>query len=96
MVPRRGKKAGDHQLQDLKAGKGRPVPVSYTHLDVYKRQVHERARIALISVADYVFLGTGLTQNLLPLSAGGEASASASTETGLRDLLYDCLLYTSH
>ena len=72
-----GDAGDDHALQD-------PMRIALHH-----GAVHERARIALISVADYVFLGTGLTQNLLPLSAGGEAAASASTETGLRDLLYD-------
>ena len=72
-----GDAGDDHALQDT-------VGIAFHH-----RAVHERARIALVSVADHIFIGTGLTQHLLPFFSCGEAAASASPETGLGDLLYD-------
>ena len=66
-------------------------PVSYTHLDVYKRQVQERAAGVL---AGRGRLSTGSTRYKKSLPSAG------STLTGLRGPLismrtFSCLLYTS-
>ena len=38
--------AGNAELSDIIVNPGIPHPVSYTHLDVYKRQAHWLARLA--------------------------------------------------
>ena len=45
--------------------------------------VHERARVALVGVADQVFLLAGRGAGELPLLAGGEAAAAAAAQSAL-------------
>ena len=53
--------------------------------------VHERARIALVTVADDELVGTFHVLRELPLAAAREAAAAASAETGGKDFVDDLL-----
>ena len=54
--------------------------------------VHERAGVALVSVADDVLLGGLLLPGALPFPAGGEAAAAPAPEAGVGDGLADLLV----
>ena len=54
---------------------------------LHDASIHERARIALVAVADDVFLRLLLPLHLRPLAAGGESSAPAAPQAGFRDLV---------
>ena len=48
--------------------------------------IHERAGVALVTVADHVFLALRHPADALPLLARGEACAAAAAQTGIGDL----------
>ena len=54
--------------------------------------VHECAGVALVAVADDVFLLCLLAARAVPLAPGGEAAAAAPAQTGGDDLLTDLLI----
>ena len=93
-----GTRAGRFMLQDL-LGTFAPTPVSYTHLDVYKRQVYDkdgkRHDIGLDAISDVLanedsgFIWVGLYE------PADEILEKLQEEFGLHDLAIDCLLYTS-
>ena len=67
-------------------------PVSYTHLDVYKRQIHVAAghQLALVEASFRVDLGLVIPEGLdLVLVQEFELGDADAVFTG------DCLLYTS-
>ena len=71
--------AGDFKF----AGRRAVTPVSYTHLDVYKRQVHQFVRIGAHA---YVGGGTTITQDVLPFSmtsAARNTNAYGMNKVGL-------------
>jgi hypothetical protein len=53
--------------------------------------VHECAGVALVAVADNVFLFGFLCFDLCPLFAGGEAAAASAAELGLGDFVNDII-----
>ena len=71
----------------------RSMPVSYTHLDVYKRQGQDQA---VIEVGGVGYLVQTSSRALSTLAVG--AAAFLLVETQVREdaiTLYGCLLYTS-
>ncbi len=56
------------------------------------RAVHERARVAFVTVADHVLLFAVLIECELPLAAGGESAAAAASEAGGEHFVDDFLL----
>ena len=70
-----------HYLPARRARRGEG-PVSYTHLDVYKRQEHQR-RV----YEDVVFNDMSLSEI---------AEEQGISRQGVHDLVKRCLLYTSH
>ena len=61
------------------------APVSYTHLDVYKRQVYTRIRPVLVSARPMLLttMYTGFKSAVMGMTRDSESS------------IYSCLLYTS-
>ena len=87
------------------------APVSYTHLDVYKRQVDLReldlaswrSRVAAV-FQDFIRLELPLRDNVAPVGAPDDVVRAALESAGAANLAsldtvlargYDCLLYTS-
>ena len=65
--------------------KSSPTPVSYTHLDVYKRQALERVRLnAAASVGERAFANTKLTKMVIPTAGSFPLSAVQGTRADLR------------
>ncbi len=52
-----------------------------------QRAVHERARVALVGVADQVLVVARRVAAELPLAPGGKARPAAAAQAGLLDLL---------
>ena len=101
----------NHKLVPLSKIGAKPIPVSYTHLDVYKRQAQKRkdwnGLISGFKASDLVFLdesgcNTDMTRRYAYSLGGSRAVDSAplskpKNTTILSSLQLDgtCLLYTS-
>ena len=74
-----------------------PIPVSYTHLDVYKRQVVFRLLKKEVATEAFAYMSDEARDDLVNAFSDVEL-VSAIEEMSLddaADLLEDCLLYTS-
>ena len=72
-----------HAVHDLALGAADAVPVSYTHLDVYKRQLKEAADLYIVAIKQ---------QARHPLEQGDEAEQQADEhQPGQHDLQQRCV-----
>ena len=55
----------------------------------HEHAIGERAGVAFVGIADHVFLVGLLIEHRLPLDAGGERRAAATTQAGVGDFLHD-------
>ena len=73
--------------------------VSYTHLDVYKRQIHKLAKHKTVLLISHRLANVIQSDNIYVLENGRIAESGSHTELlqnhGLYERLWNCLLYTS-